>query len=66
MFQTGGEKDHWDWLSDLLAALSRVARVVGQKSQTAVFQKENGREGSVSTDHNYFSKNCPSERKEGI
>lgn len=45
MFQTGCEKGHWDWLSDLLVALSRV---VGQKSQTAVFQKEIGREGSVS------------------
>lgn len=63
MFQTGCEKGHWDWLSDLLVALSRV---VGQKSQTAVFQKEIGREGSVAPDHNYFSRIALVKGREGL
>ena len=58
----GGEKGHWDWHSYLLVALSRV---VGQKPDCSVL-KDNGREGSISTDHNYSSKNFGSEWKEKI
>lgn len=37
MFQTGGEKGHWDWHSDLLVALSRV---VEQKPDCSVSKRE--------------------------